>query len=114
MNPHDRLRSADFKSAASANFAIRAFKFNLLLLLYLTTILILQFCHLNWVRFWKMCPSFVSLSTFSTSSDAWRAGMLAGLEPVKQSSVQNMSRNAYPRPRGNCLKAPLVSLEANG
>jgi hypothetical protein len=40
--------------------------------------------------------------------------MLAGLEPVKQSSVQNMSRNAYPRPRGNCLKAPLVSLEANG
>ena len=24
MNPHDRLRSADFKSAASANFAIRA------------------------------------------------------------------------------------------
>ena len=24
LNPHDRLRSADFKSAASANFAIRA------------------------------------------------------------------------------------------
>ena len=38
--------------------------------------------------------------------------MLSGLEPVKQSSVQNMSRNiAYPRPRGNCLKAPLVALE---
>src|SRR5579884_435371 len=26
LNPHDRLRSADFKSAASADFAIRAWK----------------------------------------------------------------------------------------
>ena len=27
LNPHDRLRSADFKSAASADFAIRAWWF---------------------------------------------------------------------------------------
>src|ERR1035437_8105445 len=26
LNPHDQLRSADFKSAASANFAIRAWR----------------------------------------------------------------------------------------
>jgi hypothetical protein len=43
LNPHTHLRAADFKSAASADFAIRAlpcFLFNLLLFMYLNQFLV--------------------------------------------------------------------------
>jgi hypothetical protein len=70
LNPHDLLRSADFKSAASADFAIRACVSSSYLKAGASRSgLVGDFLHTFWLSF--LTQAAVSASAFSRSELKW-------------------------------------------